>query len=86
MAEVWLARAVAALSEAAGIATTASGATGIAGLLWAQVDPDAARQCGLGPTSRVLAIITEGPVPPDEAADRDVLAPRSILGRPDTEL
>ena len=86
VAEVWLARAVAALSGAAGIATTASGATGIAGLLWAQVDPDAARQCGLGPTSRVLAIITEGPVPPDDAADLDVLAPRSILGRPDTEL
>lgn len=81
VAEVWLARAVAALGEVAGIATTASGATGIAGLLWAQADPGAARQCGLGPTSRVLAIITEGPVPTEEATDRDVLAPRGIAPR-----
>jgi diaminopropionate ammonia-lyase len=86
VSEAWLTLAVDVLSKAAGIATTASGATGIAGLLWAQVDGSAARHCGLGPTSRVLAIITEGPVPPDEAADRDVLAPRSILGRPDTEI
>ena len=84
--EAWLTRAVDVLSKAAGIATTASGATGIAGLLWAQVAGSAARHCGLGPTSRVLAIITEGPVPSDEATDRDVIAPRSILGRPDTEI
>lgn len=76
VAEIWLARAVDALQESGGIATTASGAAGIAGLLQALADSSSARSMALDATSRVLAIVTEGPVPADGDLDRDVLAAR----------
>lgn len=63
VSESWLHRAIAVLAETGGLASTASGAAGVAGLLWAQSDAQVARLCELNATSRILVIVTEGPVP-----------------------
>lgn len=55
--------AVEKLAQHHGPATTPSGATGMAGLLQASEDPSLAQQLELTPASRVLLIVTEGPVP-----------------------
>jgi diaminopropionate ammonia-lyase len=62
--EATLVQAVALLSECGGPATTPSGATGLAGLLSAPPGSQQARELGLDAASRVLLVVTEGPVPP----------------------
>jgi diaminopropionate ammonia-lyase len=63
--EPTLAEALKALSECAAPATTPSGATGIAGLLSTPPTSRAAAELNLTASGRVLAIITEAPVPAD---------------------
>jgi diaminopropionate ammonia-lyase len=63
VSEGGLANAVTALAECGGPATTPSGATGLAGLLAAPPGSPQARVLGLNAASRVLLVVTEGPVP-----------------------
>ncbi|HEY0967837.1 MAG TPA: pyridoxal-phosphate dependent enzyme [Opitutaceae bacterium] len=70
VSESLLADAVAQLVEQGGPASTESGAGGLAGLLAAQPGSSAAQSCALTASSRVLLIVTEGPVPVDAATDR----------------
>lgn len=54
--------AVELFASTAGPDTTPSGATGLAGLMSAATDASQAARLGIGPESRVLLIVTEGPV------------------------
>lgn len=58
-----LAEAVHALATFDGPATTPSGAAGLAGLLTARPGSPAALDLGVDATSRVLLIVSEGPIP-----------------------
>ena len=60
VSEVDLSNAVAILRDTAFLLTTASGATGLAGLLKASRDEDLRDELQLDETSRVLLILTEG--------------------------
>lgn len=55
--------AVSLMTECGGPPTTASGATGLAGLIAAAADSELAMKLGIDRRSRVLLIATEGPVP-----------------------
>jgi diaminopropionate ammonia-lyase len=59
-----LTAAVDTVARAGGPPTTASGATGVAGLLATRPGTAEAERLNLSSQSRVLVIITEGPVPP----------------------
>ena len=64
VSEEQLHAAVALLAASGGPMTTASGATGLAGLAALRSEPrSAAATCGLDAASRVLLILTEGPLP-----------------------
>jgi diaminopropionate ammonia-lyase len=60
--EAGLLAAVGVLSELAGVTTTPSGAAGLAGLLQLASQPELCSKYGLDAESRVLLLITEGPV------------------------
>ncbi|GAB1489948.1 diaminopropionate ammonia-lyase [Opitutaceae bacterium] len=70
VSEALLAAAVAQLAEHGGPASTESGASGLAGLLSVRPGSAGAEAHGLTASSRVLLIVTEGPVPVDAAEDR----------------
>jgi diaminopropionate ammonia-lyase len=61
--EAALAEAVTTLAACGGPATTPTGAAGLAGLLSASPGSPAARDLGIDPSSRVLLVATEGPLP-----------------------
>ncbi len=69
VSETLLAAAVTCLAETGGPATTESGAAGLAGLLSVPVGSAQARALALTASSRVLLLITEGPVPRDGMTD-----------------
>lgn len=62
VSEAQLTAAVVILAEVCGVETTESGAAGLAGLVSLPLGSDAANAFALSPSSRVLLILTEGPV------------------------
>lgn len=74
-----LAEAVQTLASCGGPATTPSGAAGLAGLLTARPGSELARELGIGAASRVLLVVTEGPVPTDENVNSPNARPPGVL-------